>query len=101
MSVENLKKYGIMCAEKDDVRAKAKEIGVDNADGQIAYAKELGLEFSRQDMEDLAKEAGITGNDELSEEDLEKVAGGISVANVVIGVVSSMVNAISSIGKKW
>jgi predicted ribosomally synthesized peptide with nif11-like leader len=76
MSVENLKKYGKMCAEDEKVRARAKEIGLKDIDGQIAYGKSLGLEFSKEDMEALAKEAGVEGKAELSEEDLKKVAGG-------------------------
>jgi predicted ribosomally synthesized peptide with nif11-like leader len=77
MSVENLKKYGKMCAEDEKVRARAKEIGPRDIDGQISYAKTLGLEFSKEDTAALAKEAGLEKHDELSEEDLKKVAGGI------------------------
>ena len=76
MSVENLKKYGKLCEEDEKVRAKAKEIGLQDLDGQIAYAKTLGLEFSKEDAEALAKEAGLDKKGELSEEDLKKVAGG-------------------------
>jgi predicted ribosomally synthesized peptide with nif11-like leader len=76
MSVENLKKYGQLCAEDEKVRAKAKEIGLQDIDGQIAYGKSLALEFSREDFLALAKEAGIEGKNELTEEDLKKVAGG-------------------------
>jgi predicted ribosomally synthesized peptide with nif11-like leader len=75
--MENLKQYGKMCAEDEKVRAKAKKIGLQDIDGQIAYAKSLGLEFSREDMEALSKEAGLGEKDELSEEDLKKVAGGV------------------------
>ena len=78
MSIENFKKYGQKVAEDKEVRAKAKEIGINHIDGQIAYAKTLGLEFTVKDMEELAREAGISV-DELSEEDLEKVAGGFFV----------------------
>jgi predicted ribosomally synthesized peptide with nif11-like leader len=77
VSVENLKKYGQLCAEKEEVRKKAKEIGLQDLDGQIAYGKSLGLEFSKEDFAALAKEVGIEKKDELSEEDLKKVAGGV------------------------
>ncbi|MDR1966348.1 MAG: Nif11-like leader peptide family RiPP precursor [Synergistaceae bacterium] len=76
MSIENLKKYGQLCAKNEEVRKKAKEIGMNDTEGQIAHAKSLGLEFSREDLEALSKEAGMDGSDELSEEDLKKVAGG-------------------------
>jgi predicted ribosomally synthesized peptide with nif11-like leader len=77
MSVLNLKKYGELCAKDTDVRKKAKEIGIEDLDGQIAHAKSLGLEISREDFVALAKEAGLEGKNELSEEDLKKVAGGV------------------------
>jgi predicted ribosomally synthesized peptide with nif11-like leader len=80
MSIENLKKYGKMCEDDEKVRAKAKEIGIQDIDGQIAYGKTLGLEFSKEDFEALAKEAGLEKKDELSEEDLQKVAGGFITA---------------------
>jgi predicted ribosomally synthesized peptide with nif11-like leader len=84
MSVQNLKKYGKMCAEDEKVRAKAKEIGMQDMDGQIAYGKSLGLEFSKEDFEALAKEAGLEKKDELSEEDLKKVAGGFITTTAVL-----------------
>ncbi len=103
MSVEDLKKYGQMCAEKDDIRAKAKEIGIENVDGQIAYAKGLGLEFSKQDMEDLAKESGISGKDELSEEDLEKVAGGAATTTTFVAISAALAagSAAAAVSKRW
>ena len=76
MSIDNLKKFGKLCAEDENVRARAKEIGINNPEGLIAYAgEELGLDFDLDDMTALAKEGG-TSLDELSEEDLEKVSGG-------------------------
>ena len=86
MSVENFKKFGQMCAEKEDVRKKAKEIGIDNLDGVVAYGKELGLDFSVDDIKALGDEAGIT-DQELSDKELEKVAGGFvtTTAAVVAG----------------
>jgi predicted ribosomally synthesized peptide with nif11-like leader len=83
MSVENLKKYGQLCAEDKKIRAKAKEIGIQDIDGQIAYGKSLGLEFSKEDFEALAKEAEINGKEELSEKELQKVAGGIVTTTAI------------------
>jgi predicted ribosomally synthesized peptide with nif11-like leader len=76
MSVENLKQYGKLCAENEEARQKAKEIGLQDLDGQIAHGKSLGLEFSKEDFETVAKEATLDEKNELSEEDLKKVAGG-------------------------
>ena len=84
MSVENLKKYGKLCAEDEKVRSKAKEIGLQDLEGHIAYGKTLGLEFTKEDFEALGKEAGLDKKDELSEEDLKKVAGGGSATLVGI-----------------
>ncbi len=88
MSLDDFKKYGKMISDDENVRAKAKEIGINDIDGQISYAKTLGLEFGREDMEAMAKEVGYS-QDELSEEDLEKIAGGAATvtALAVIGAV--------------
>jgi lactobin A/cerein 7B family class IIb bacteriocin len=109
VSVENLKKYGQLCSEKEEVRHKAKEIGTQDLDGQIAHAKSLGLDISREDFAALAKEAGIDGKDELSEEDLKKVAGGIvSTTMAIVGAMLTVgvvgggaVGAASVKGKSW
>ena len=82
MSVENLKKYAKLCAEDEKARNKAKEIGLQDLEGHIAYGKSLGLEFSKEDFEALVKEAGV-----MSEEDLEKVAGGVDIS--VNGIVTA------------
>lgn len=88
MSVQDLKKFGQLCVENETVRARAKAIGLNDVAGQIAYAKELGLDFGPADLQALAKEAGTSKN-ELSEADLEQVAGGVvttTVASLVAGV---------------
>jgi predicted ribosomally synthesized peptide with nif11-like leader len=84
MSVENLKKYGKLCSENEEIRKKAKEIGIKDMDGHIAHAKSLGLEISKKDFETLAKETGLDGKDELNEEDLKKVAGGFATTTVAM-----------------
>src|SRR3546814_5835596 len=92
MSVADLKSYGRMCAENDAVRAKAKEIGLENIDGQIEHDESLGLHFSQGDMEALAKE--VQGEGELSEEDLAQVSGGIVAAVAAsVGAAAAVVSA--------
>jgi predicted ribosomally synthesized peptide with nif11-like leader len=93
MSVESLKKYGKLCSENEEVRKKAKEIGVNNLDGQAAYAKSLGLEFSKEDFAVLAQEAGLDGKNEISDEDLKKVAGGFGTTTAAILVGGLLVGA--------
>jgi lactobin A/cerein 7B family class IIb bacteriocin len=88
VSVENLKKYGKLCAEDEKVRAGAKEIGLQDIDGQISYGKSLGLEFSREDFRMLAKEIGSETKDELDEAELKKVAGGAVTTTLVVSVVA-------------
>lgn len=76
MSIDNLKKFSKLCAEDENIKARVKEIGFSNHKELMAYAGvELGLDFSHDDIATLASEGG-TSLDELSEEDLEKVAGG-------------------------
>jgi predicted ribosomally synthesized peptide with nif11-like leader len=112
MSVENLKKYGQLCEEDEEVRHKAKEIGINDLGGQIAHAKTLGLEFSKEDVEALAKEAGVDGKNELSEEDLKKVAGGfftttaiaavLAIAGIVTaGAAGAVVGGVAVSARKW
>jgi predicted ribosomally synthesized peptide with nif11-like leader len=106
MSVESLKKYGKLCEEDLAVRAKAKEIGLQDMEGHIAHAKSLGLEISKEDFEALAKEAGLDGENELSEEDLKKVAGGVltvTATSVLVGFLAALGIAvgITRPGAKW
>jgi predicted ribosomally synthesized peptide with nif11-like leader len=81
MSVVDLKEYGKRAASDPAVRAKAKEIGLQNIQAQADYAKTLGLNFTPADMKELAKEVAPTG--ELSEEQLSSVAGGIVSATAM------------------
>jgi hypothetical protein len=67
---DGLDKKGIyrqLCAENEEVRKKAKEIGLQDLDGQIAHGKSLGLEFSKEDFETAAKKAAPDGKNELSD----------------------------------
>jgi predicted ribosomally synthesized peptide with nif11-like leader len=104
MSVENLKRYGKLCAENEDVRTRAKEIGLRDIEGQIAHAKSLGLDISREDFVALAKEAGLDEKSELSEEDLKKVAGGVATttAAIVVGMIGiGVAGMVTSAVNKW
>lgn len=102
MSIEDFKKYGQMIAQDEKVRAKAKEIGIDNVEGQIKYGKTLGLEFTKEDLSKVVKESGVSSQ-ELSEEQLEKVAGGAisttaaAVVGAVVGIASTAV-AVGALG---
>ncbi len=85
MSVEDLKEFGKKIAENEEIKNRAKEIGLDPK-GIIAYGKELGLKFDEEDMKTLSAEAGLT-EEELSEEELEKIAGGIATVTLAGGAI--------------
>ena len=82
MSVEDLKKYGKMCAEDEALKTKAKTMELD-IDKHIAHGKELGLEFGPEDFRALGEESGFS-EDELTDEQLEMVAGGVALATGVV-----------------
>ena len=94
MSVEDLKAYGKLCTTNEGVMAAAKEAGVDNIDGQIEIASKNGLTFTQADLEALSQEVGA-GSSELSEDDLENVAGGFvtALAAAVVGASAGVVSA--------
>ena len=101
MSVANFKKFGQLCAEDENVRNKAKEIGIYNVDGLIKYGQELGLDFTADDMQTLADEAGISV-DELNAEQLEQIAGG--VVTTTVGGIAAAVSAVVAVGtavRRW
>jgi len=90
MSIEHLKEYAQRCATEPELRARAKAIGFADPDAHIEHGKSLGLEFGMEDA--LAFRNDMVGADEemtdLSEEDLEMVAGGaVSTTAIVVGTV--------------
>jgi predicted ribosomally synthesized peptide with nif11-like leader len=54
MSIEELNKFLQMVTTNEEAANKMKEIG-DNVDAIIAYGKELGFEFDRQEFDELRK----------------------------------------------
>ena len=98
MSVENFKKFGQFCADDEKIRERVKQIGIENVDGWIAYSKnELGLEFDKRDIQTLADE--IRPTNELSDEELEQVAGGVVTATMaIVGAVGGAIVAAGAVG---
>ena len=84
MSIENLAEYIRQVDADPEKRARAREIGLDNIEGQMAFARSLSLEWDEADFEALARQAqkwkSGEGSGELSDEDLELVAGGVTVS---------------------
>ena len=87
MSVDAVKAFGQKVVEDEELKKKAKEIGMDNLDGIVALAKENGFDVSKEDFEAAAKEMQSSG--ELNEDDLEQVAGGV----VTVGAAAAVVGA--------
>ena len=102
MSLENLKEYALRCANEPELRETAKTIGMTDIDGQMRYAESLGLEWTMEDMAALRKEAigdSEDGLEDLSEEELEQIAGGVvSVSAVVAGAVAAGLAAAAVVG---
>ena len=97
MSIEALKDYSKRVMEDPEVKVEAKKLGLGDLAGQIDYAKGLGYSFSMEDIQELAKE--VEG--QLSEEELESVAGGFAFVGVAAvaaaaGVVSAGAGVVSA-----
>ena len=85
MSLENLKEYARRCASEPELRARAKDIGVSDIEEHMRHAGSLGLDWTMDDMLAFRKEVvDAEGDQDLSEEELEKVAGGVVTATGAI-----------------
>ena len=94
MSLENLKEYVRQCASDPEMRQTAREIGVENIDEHMSISRNLGLEWDRGDLVALRTEmVGADELEDLDQEELEAIAGGICTitAVVVVGVVVGIV----------
>lgn len=76
---------------------KAKEIFTESIEETRENLKKIGLDFSIEELEGIAEKATVsTASGELDADDLENVAGGVSlyvlgnltIGRVIIGVVS-------------
>ncbi len=88
MSVENLKEYARRCATEPELRAKAKEIGMSDAEEHMRHAESLGLDWTLDDMAAFRRETIDSEGDleDLSEEELEQIAGGVITVAIAVGV---------------
>ncbi|EIC21482.1 Nif11-like leader peptide family RiPP precursor [Thiorhodovibrio frisius] len=75
MSTQDLQTLMKMVEDDSAVAEKVEAIGHDNIDGLIAYARELGLSLDESDFTAM-KESLLRQGQEISEEELESVAGG-------------------------
>ena len=97
MSVENLKEYARRCAGEPELGRQAREIGIENIDEHIRVAADMDLDWSWSDLKAFRNEMiGLEDDvEDLSEEELEQVAGGaFSVTLVTSLVVGTAVGAV-------
>ena len=88
MSVEAVKGFIEKIGGDEALAEKFKAAGTD-VDEVIRLGKENGFEFTAQDMKAVHDEMSQSGT-ELSDEDLEKVAGGFVTSTVAAVVTSSI-----------
>ena len=94
MSKEDVKRFIVLVGGDDELAEKVKAAGTDVGE-VIRLGKENGLEFTAEDMKALHDETAKSGV-ELSDEDLEKVAGGFVTSTAVL-VVGSVVGAAAAV----
>ena len=97
MSVENLKEYAVRCATEPELRDSARAIGLQDVDKHMRHAESMGLDWTRDDLVSFCRE--IVDADEeladLSEEELEQVAGGAITTTAVV-VVSAVAGGVAA-----
>ena len=88
MSVENLKEYARRCTADPELRATAKTIGMTDVEEHRRHAASLGLDWNPDDLVAFRKEVIDDEEDlvDLTEEELERVAGGIAATTVAVAV---------------
>ena len=90
MSVENLKEYARRCASEPELLEAAREFGLTDMGEHIKQAKTLGLEWGMDDMVDFRKEM-VEEEGDLSEKELEQIAGGVVTAVAAVVAVGAAV----------
>ena len=97
MSVDNIKEYARRCASEPELREKAAAIG-DDFEAHMRHAESLDLPWTMADATAYRREM-VDSDDEvldLSEDDLDQIAGGfvsataVAVAAVVVGAAAGV-----------
>ena len=76
--------------ENEDMAKRLAELSAGTPDELIAYGKEKGFTFNEQDMQAVIKDIMEPSN-EISDDELEMVAGGFVTAFIVVAAVSASV----------
>ncbi|MGE4267221.1 MAG: Nif11-like leader peptide family RiPP precursor [Deferribacterales bacterium] len=96
--MKNLKNFMRFSGSNEDVKRKLAELGFGDPQAVVSYAKELGYEFSEKDLDEFSKQL-LDKSEELSDEDLEKVAGGFTlVAALLVAAALAAVIALGAVG---
>ena len=82
MSMADLKAFVKKCADEKSIGAKAKKIGIDNFEGLIKYAGELGFSITKKELESL--KAMPKGGDALTDDQLSAISGGVGGSESVL-----------------
>jgi len=85
-------KFIELSEQNEEVAARLAELGSGSKEELIAYGKEKGFIFNDQDIKDVTKNI-LQPKDELSEEELEQVAGGIVLGGLAIAALFMAVGA--------
>ena len=100
MSISALQEYARRCAEDAALRDTARKVGLLNIDGHVELAASLGLYWTVDDLIDYQRDVvdAQGGVDELSEEELEWIAGGSQVTSVssAVGIVAGTASGTST-----
>ena len=80
----------------DDETLRDQLIAAGDNDSRLRMAQEAGFDVTADDLAELRAQVGV---DELSEEDLQKVAGGASTTEVAtaVGTAVSFVTAVAAL----
>ncbi len=88
-SMKNLLQFIKHSEEDDDVKGKLNELSTTDPSAIVDYAKDLGYEFTAKDLDDFGK-ALLDQEEELSDEELDQVAGGV-IDLVSLGIFAAAV----------
>ena len=96
--MKNLKRFIKLSEENAEVKSKLNELGFSDPSAIINYGKELGYEFTEQDLEQLGNSL-LEQSEELSDEELEQVAGGfIDLVTFAACIAAGVVFAVGAVG---
>jgi len=87
MSVDEINRFNQEAKADEAMVADLKEIGND-LDGLVAYANSKGYQFTAEDVQS-------SHSGDLSEEDLDQVAGGGGVVGIVVLMVVEIAGAVA------